>query len=99
MSSLPEIRALTPSRSAGPPSPESASGSTDESPEAVVAREEKYLVTNYARTPFHPRSGKGARLVDATGKSYWDLLGGIAVNALGHQHPALMKALREESRN
>ncbi|PYQ28441.1 MAG: hypothetical protein DMF56_15830 [Acidobacteria bacterium] len=51
----------------------------------------------YARTPFHPRDGKGARLSDADGRMYWDLLGGIAVNVLGHKHPRLQKALREAS--
>lgn len=71
----------------------------DESPAAVEAREQAFLLGTYARTPFHPRSGKGARIVDADGKEYWDLLGGIAVNALGHQHPRLVKTLRDESRN
>src|SRR5664279_2356680 len=37
------------------------------------------------------------KLVDADGKVYWDLLAGIAVNALGHRHPRLVKALREEA--
>ena len=41
----------------------------------------------YAYTKFHPRDGRGARLVDADGKVYWDLLAGIAVNALGYRHP------------
>jgi len=71
----------------------------DESPAAVEEREKAFLLGTYSRTPFHPRSGKGARLVDADGKEYWDLLGGIAVNALGHQHPRLVKTLRDESRN
>ena len=70
----------------------------DESPAAVESREQAFLLTTYARTPFHPRSGKGARLTDAAGKEYWDLLGGIAVNALGHQHPRLIQALRDESK-
>jgi acetylornithine/N-succinyldiaminopimelate aminotransferase len=70
----------------------------DESPAAVEEREKAFLLGTYARTPFHPRSGKGARLVDADGKEYWDLLGGIAVNVLGHQHPRLVKTLRDESR-
>ena len=69
----------------------------DESPDAVVAREDAFLVKTYARTPFHPRDGKGARLSDADGRMYWDLLGGIAVNVLGHKHPRLQKALREAS--
>src|SRR5216684_6270327 len=69
----------------------------DESPEAVEARERAFVLGTYARTAFHPRSGKGARLIDADGKEYWDLLGGIAVNVLGHRHPRLIKALRDES--
>lgn len=71
----------------------------DESPAAVEEREKNFILGTYARTPFHPRSGKGARLTDANGKEYWDLLGGIAVNILGHQHPRLVKALRDESRS
>ncbi|HEX8255436.1 MAG TPA: acetylornithine/succinylornithine family transaminase, partial [Thermoanaerobaculia bacterium] len=67
----------------------------DESPSAVEAREQAFLVKTYARTPFHPRDGKGARLIDAQGREYWDLLGGIAVNVLGHRHPRLMKAMRD----
>src|SRR4051794_33020169 len=69
----------------------------DESPAAVEEREKAFLLGTYSRTPFHPRSGKGARIVDANGRGYWDLLGGIAVNVLGHRHPRLVKALRDES--
>ena len=69
----------------------------DESPDAVEAREKNFLLGTYNRTPFHPRSGKGARLTDAEGRDYWDLLGGIAVNVLGHRHPRLVKTLREEA--
>lgn len=81
----------------------SAAGSTgagtapDLSPAAVAARDAAYVLGTYARTPFHPREGKGARLVDAEGKVYWDLLAGIAVNALGYRHPRMVKALREEA--
>src|SRR5947207_7170622 len=69
----------------------------DETPDAVEARERAFILGTYARTNFHPRSGKGARIIDADGREYWDLLGGIAVNALGHRHPRLVKALRDES--
>ena len=69
----------------------------DESPTAVEEREKSFILGTYARTQFHPRSGKGAKLVDAGGREYWDLLGGIAVNVLGHRHPRLQKALRDES--
>jgi acetylornithine aminotransferase len=37
--------------------------------------------------------GEGARVWDADGKEYLDLLGGIAVNALGHAHPAIVEAV------
>jgi predicted acetylornithine/succinylornithine family transaminase len=69
----------------------------DESPQAVEARAASYLLGTYAYTKFHPRDGRGARLVDADGKVYWDLLAGIAVNALGYRHPRLVKALRAEA--
>lgn len=69
----------------------------DESPAAVESRENAFLVKTYARTPFHPRDGKGARLFDAEGRAYWDLLGGIAVNVLGHKHPRIVKVLRTAS--
>jgi acetylornithine/N-succinyldiaminopimelate aminotransferase len=69
----------------------------DESPDAVQTREDAFLVKTYNRTPFHPRDGKGARLYDAEGRAYWDLLGGIAVNVLGHKHPRIVKALKDAS--
>src|SRR5205085_8044184 len=40
--------------------------------------------------------GKGARVWDVDGKEYVDLLGGIAVNALGHAHPALVAAVTDQ---
>ena len=40
--------------------------------------------------------GEGARVWDDTGKEYLDLLGGIAVNALGHGHPALVAAVTHQ---
>ncbi|MEO6260580.1 MAG: acetylornithine/succinylornithine family transaminase [Thermoanaerobaculia bacterium] len=69
----------------------------DDSPAAVEERERNFILGTYARTQFHPRSGKGARLTDAHGREYWDLLGGIAVNVLGHRHPRLTKVLRDQS--
>jgi len=68
-----------------------------ENPSLVEKRDAENVLGTYKRTSFHPRAGKGAKLVDADGKIYWDLLAGIAVNALGHRHPRLVKALREEA--
>ena len=41
-------------------------------------------------------SGSGARVVDAEGREYLDLLGGIAVNLLGQAHPAVVRAVSEQ---
>lgn len=41
--------------------------------------------------------GSGSRVTDADGRTYLDLLGGIAVNALGHAHPAWVKAVSEQA--
>ena len=41
--------------------------------------------------------GEGARVWDVDGKEYLDLLGGIAVNVLGHNHPALVRAIVEQA--
>ncbi|WP_237201991.1 acetylornithine transaminase [Rothia nasimurium] len=41
--------------------------------------------------------GQGSRVTDANGKVYLDLLGGIAVNALGHAHPAWVRAVSEQA--
>ena len=64
---------------------------------AVEKRDADYVLGTYKRTSFHPRTGKGAKLVDAGGKVYWDLLAGIAVNALGYRNPRLVKAMKEEA--
>jgi len=63
----------------------------------VEARAASYLLGTYSWTKFHPRDGRGAKLVDAEGKVYWDLLAGIAVNALGYRHPKLVKTLKSEA--
>jgi predicted acetylornithine/succinylornithine family transaminase len=64
----------------------------------VEARDRESVLATYARTSFHPRTGRGARLFDADGKAYWDLLGGIAVNALGARNPRLVRALASGAR-
>jgi len=64
-------------------------------PLEVEEKDAAFVLGTYARAPFHPRKGKGAKLWDAEGKEYWDLLGGIAVSALGHAHPRLVRALKE----
>lgn len=54
------------------------------------------LMNNFGTPPVELVRGTGAVVVDADGKEYLDLLGGIAVNALGHGHPALVAAVSSQ---
>lgn len=56
-----------------------------------------WLVPTYAPADFIPVRGEGSTLWDQQGKSYIDFAGGIAVNALGHGHPALKATLHEQA--
>lgn len=58
---------------------------------------EKFLLPTYKRHPVVMTHGRGAYIYDATGKKYLDFLGGIAVNALGHAHPRIVKVIRREA--
>ena len=58
---------------------------------------DQWMLPVYAPAPFIPVRGEGSRLWDQQGKEYIDFAGGIAVNALGHAHPALCKALSEQA--
>src|SRR4029079_12479354 len=58
----------------------------------------KYVVQTYRRTPIVLVRGKGARVFDEAGREYVDLLAGIGVNALGHGHEGLARAIAEQSR-
>jgi predicted acetylornithine/succinylornithine family transaminase len=56
-----------------------------------------YLVQNYGRFARRFVRGEGCWLYDDEGRAYLDCLSGIAVNALGHGHPALVAAIREQA--
>lgn len=64
-----------------------------------VTREDfdNWMMPVYAPAPFIPVRGEGSRLWDQQGKEYIDFAGGIAVNALGHAHPAMVQALTEQA--
>ncbi|WP_038247767.1 acetylornithine transaminase [Ghiorsea bivora] len=57
----------------------------------------QYLAPNYGRFPITLVKGQGARLWDDTGKSYLDFVAGIAVNTLGHAHPAMIKTISKQA--
>ena len=56
-----------------------------------------YLMNTYARQPVAFSRGDGVWLWDEAGKRYLDGLAGVAVNGLGHRHPALVSALCEQA--
>lgn len=58
---------------------------------------DQYLVPNYAPAAFVPVRGQGSRVWDQSGCELIDFAGGIAVNVLGHCHPALVAALTEQA--
>ncbi|MFW8635272.1 aspartate aminotransferase family protein [Cribrihabitans pelagius] len=57
------------------------------------------VLPTYNRAPLEFVKGEGAWLIEADGRRFLDLGSGIAVNALGHAHPALVAALTEQARN
>ncbi|CAM3457782.1 acetylornithine transaminase [Mycobacterium frederiksbergense] len=56
-------------------------------------RWEAVMMNNYGTPPLALATGDGAVVTDTDGKHYLDLLGGIAVNLLGHRHPAVIEAV------
>jgi acetylornithine/N-succinyldiaminopimelate aminotransferase len=68
----------------------------------AVAMEARIVIPSvlptYARAPLSFVEGQGPWLTEESGERYLDLGGGIAVNALGHAHPVLVKALEDQAR-
>ena len=60
---------------------------------------DQVMVPNYAPAAFIPVRGAGSRVWDQSGRELIDFAGGIAVNVLGHAHPALVGALTEQANN
>ena len=57
---------------------------------------EYYMNTFGERLPVVFTHGKGIKLYDDNGDVYYDFLGGIAVNALGHSHPVFTDAIKNQ---
>lgn len=62
----------------------------------LTGRWQSALMDNYGTPRLPLVRGEGARLWDADGKEYLDYIGGIAVNALGHAHPAVIEAVSRQ---
>jgi acetylornithine/N-succinyldiaminopimelate aminotransferase len=54
------------------------------------------LMGNYGMPPVALARGRGCQVWDVDGRSYLDLIGGIAVSSLGHAHPAIVSAVTEQ---
>src|SRR5216683_206123 len=59
-----------------------------------VALEHQYYQSTFKRQPVTFVRGEGTRVWDSDGKMYLDLVAGIAVNVLGHCHPAIIEAVQ-----
>ncbi|MGH7775541.1 MAG: aspartate aminotransferase family protein [Candidatus Binatia bacterium] len=64
----------------------------------ILRLTEKHVAHTYARFPIALVRGKRSRVWDADGKEYLDFVAGIAVNSLGHNHPAVVRAIEQQAR-
>ncbi len=62
-----------------------------------AAKTDSPLYSTYARAPLGFVRGEGVWLESTDGRRYLDCMGGIAVNALGHAHPKLVEALKQQA--
>src|SRR5687768_11646571 len=62
-----------------------------------VDRGNVHVATTYGRTPIALVRGEGMRVWDADGKMYYDFLAGLGVNNLGHCHPKVVEAIRQQA--
>lgn len=65
--------------------------------EQIAELEKRYLLQTYSRYPVALERGKGVYLFDFEGRKYLDFVSGLGVNALGHAHPRIVKAIREQA--
>jgi len=63
----------------------------------LQALEQRYLMQTYRRAPVEFVRGEGALLWDSEGREYLDFLAGISVCSIGHCHPAVAAAVREQA--
>ncbi len=62
----------------------------------LLEREKKYFLNTYSRIPLDITHGEGAYLYTSDGEKYLDFFSGLGVNALGHSHPKIIKAINEQ---
>ena len=63
----------------------------------LIKIEDDYFINTFTRQPVVLDHGEGVKVTDIDGNEYLDMFAGIAVNALGHNHPKLVKAIQEQA--
>jgi len=63
----------------------------------IAELEHQYVMGTFKRLPITLVEGRGVTVRDTEGREYIDMVAGIAVNALGHAHPAVAQALAEQA--
>ena len=63
----------------------------------LIEIEDNYFINTFTRQPIVLDHGEGVNVWDIDGNKYIDMFAGIAVNALGHNHPKLVKAIQEQA--
>lgn len=64
--------------------------------QTVMRLDKKYVMHTYSRIPIAIERGEGVRVWDSDGKEYFDFISGIGVNAVGHCHPEIVKAIESQ---
>jgi len=62
----------------------------------LFKKEKEYFVHTYHRIPVEISHGEGVHLFDKKGNRYLDFFSGLGVNALGHSHPGIVKAVSDQ---
>ena len=63
----------------------------------IIDMGQKYVMNTYGRLPMALVKGEGPYVWDAEGNKYLDFVAGLAVNSLGHCHPKVVEAVREQA--
>ena len=63
----------------------------------LIEIEDNYFINTFTRQPLVLDQGEGVKVTDIDGNEYIDMFAGIAVNALGHNHPKLVKAIQDQA--
>ncbi len=74
-----------------------STGHTAASLEQLQQLDDAHTIDTYARLPLDAVRGEGVRIWDAAGTEYLDFLAGISVSNVGHCHPAVVEAVREQA--